>query len=329
MKVWNTESVLGLARDFMEARVLLSGAELDVFNLLAEAPKSRDEVCAALGTSARGTAILLDALSAMGLLSKEDGMYMCPEHIAELMSGRSPKSVLPMVKHAATLWPRWTELTDIVKRGIADRPGGVFVDPAELEAFIGAMHVVGVHGARSIADAAGATQSLKLLDVGGATGTYAEAFLTKYKGMRATIFDRPEVIALARKRLEKTGLLSRIDLVPGDFYKDTLPGGYDLALLSAIIHQNSPEQNVALYRKVYDALVPGGRILIRDHVMSPNRTEPVGGAMFAVNMLVATSGGNCYTFDEIKESLSTAGFEDVCLVQSGEMMDGLVEAFRR
>ncbi len=329
MRVWNSETLLGLSRDFMEARILLTGAELGVFALLAESPNTLADVCASLNTSVRGTGILLDAMSALGLLSKDGDLYCCPKDIAELLSANSPKSVLPMVKHAATLWPRWSELTRIVQEGIAERPGVVFEDPAELEAFIGAMHVVGAYAARSIAEVARAGQALRLLDVGGATGTYAEAFLTKYKAMRATVFDRPEVIALARKRLEKTELMPRISLAAGDFYKDPLPSGHDLALLSAIIHQNSPEQNVDLYRKVYDALLPGGRILIRDHVLSPDRTEPEGGAIFAVNMLVATTGGNCYTFDEIRESLTAAGFEDVCQIQSGDRMNALVEAFKR
>jgi SAM-dependent methyltransferase len=329
MRVWNSETLLGLSRDFMEARILLTGAELGVFALLAESPKTLAQACASLKTSPRGTAILFDAMSALGLLLKDGDLYSCSENIANLLSANSPKSVLPMVKHAATLWPRWSELTQIVQKGMAERPGGVFEDLAELEAFIGAMHVVGAHAARSIADVARAGQALRLLDVGGATGTYAEAFLAKYKGLRATVFDRPEVIALAQKRLEKTELMPRISLVAGDFYKDPLPGGHDLALLSAIIHQNSPEQNVELYRKVYEALLPGGRILIRDHVLSPDRTEPESGAIFAVNMLVATSGGNCYTFDEIRDTLRTAGFEEVCQIQAGDRMNGMVEAFRR
>jgi SAM-dependent methyltransferase len=329
MRTWNAESVLGLSRDFMDARVLLTGAELGVFSLLSESPKDLERTCAALNTAPRGTAILLDALSAMGLLRKEDEVYSCPQEIADLLSAHSPNGVLPMVKHAATLWPRWGELTQIVQKGMADRPGNVFEDPAELEAFIGAMHVVGAYAARAIADVAKACHEIRLLDVGGATGTYAEAFLSKYKHMRATVFDRPEVIALAEKRLEKTGLLPRISLVAGDFYMDALPGGNDLALLSAIIHQNNPGQNVDLYKKVYDALVPGGRILIRDHVMDPSRTEPENGALFAVNMLVATAGGNCYTFEEIRDGLQAAGFEDVCQIQSGERMNALVEAFKR
>jgi len=67
-------------------------------------------------------------------------------------------------------------------------------------------------------------------------------------------------------------------------------------------------------------------LIIRDHVMSPSRTEPVGGTLFALNMLVATTGGDTYTFDEIKEWLEDAGFTDVKLSRQGERMDALVEA---
>jgi len=119
----------------------------------------------------------------------------------------------------------------------------------------------------------------------------------------------------------------RITFVAGDFYADELPIGHDLALLSAIIHQNSPEQNIELYRKVGRALEPGGRLVIRDHVMNPEPTEPARGTLFAINMLVVTAGGSTYSFDEIRQGLEAAGFTRVKLLQNGERMDGLVEAF--
>jgi predicted O-methyltransferase YrrM len=328
MEQWTPERMLGISRGFMESRIVLTAAELDLFSLLYGAPKSLDEVTAALNVTPRGAAILLDALTAMGLLAKADGRYTCPPDVARLLVADSPCSLLPMMRHAAGLWHRWTGLTDIVRHGSVERPAGVFDDPAELAAFIGAMHAIGRHGAAIIAEQVHAEGAKNLLDVGGATGTYAEAFLRKHPGMRATVFDRPPVIELARQRLATTGLLDRIALAAGDFYTDELPGGHDLALLSAIIHQNSPEQNRDLYAKVFRALEPGGRILIRDHVMSPDRTEPGPGALFAVNMLVATSGGNCYTFDEIRSDLEAAGFTRVRQLQSGEMMNALVEAFK-
>jgi hypothetical protein len=117
-------------------------------------------------------------------------------------------------------------------------------------------------------------------------------------------------------------------LVAGDFYRDELPGGHDLAFISAVIHQNSLDQNIALFSKVFRALVSDGRIVVRDHIMAPDRTKPKDGAIFAVNMLLSTSGGGTYTYEEVREALMRAGFARIQLIQSGERMDGLVEAFK-
>ena len=105
-----------------------------------------------------------------------------------------------------------------------------------------------------------------------------------------------------------------------------MPEGCDLALLSAIIHQNSPEENAQLYAKIHAALVPGGTLLIRDHIMDPSRTKPPAGAMFAINMLVNTRGGDCYTFQEVEKGLEAAGFAHIRQVRRGGAMDCLVEA---
>ena len=91
---------------------------------------------------------------------------------------------------------------------------------------------------------------------------------------------------MAEKRLEVAGWLQRVTLVAGDYHMDPLPGEVDLAWISAIVHQNAPAENRRLYGRVFDALVPGGRILIRDQLMEPDRTAPRAGALFAVNMLV-------------------------------------------
>ena len=132
---------------------------------------------------------------------------------------------------------------------------------------------------------------------------------------------------MAGERIKAAGLGDRVTLVPGDFYTDSLPGGHDLALLSAIIHQNGPEQNQSLYGNIFQALEPGGRIVIRDYVMSPDRTEPRDGALFAVNMLAGTEKGNTYTFEEIEEGLAAVGFTRIRLLQLQEM-SSLVEGFK-
>ena len=81
-------------------------------------------------------------------------------------------------------------------------------------------------------------------------------------------------------------------------------------------------------KKTYRALGEGGRDRDRDHVMESARSRPRDGALFAVNMLVVTSGGGTYTFDEIRDGLLEAGFERIRLIRKGEHMDALVEGIK-
>jgi hypothetical protein len=323
------EEVLRLSQNFMESRILLSGAELNLFTILNPTPLSAQEVASSIGADLRALTVLLDALSAMGLLVKKSETYQCANSVSPFLSEDAPNSVLPMVLHADHLWQRWSSLTDVVRSTIVSK--GVvkpFRSPEELCAFIGAMHLIAAPRADEIVAATNPGSSKTLLDVGGASGTYTIAFLKAVPEMKATLFDKPEVVEMARERLKKAGMLDRVTLVPGDFYQDEFPYGHDLAFVSAIIHQNSPEQNLDLFIKVFRSLNRGGRILIRDHVMEPGRIHPKDGAIFAVNMLLGTPGGCTYTYEEIKTGLSQAGFTGIHLLKKGEHMDALVEALK-
>jgi predicted O-methyltransferase YrrM len=244
-------------------------------------------VAARAGADERALTILLDALTAIGVLRKRDGAWQTEPSAAELLARDRPGSVLPMVLHSAQLWRRWGELTRLVA---GPRPEEQ-ADEASLRSFIGAMHVIAEPQAARIVSLAAPGGARRLLDVGGASGTYTLAFLAASPALRATLFDRPPVVEMARERIGRAGLLDRVTLVAGDFYEDPLPAGHDLVFVSAIIHQNTPDENVALFRQAFAALEPGGRLVIRDHVLSEDRTEPKSGALFAVNMLVAETGG--------------------------------------
>jgi precorrin-6B methylase 2 len=274
--------------------------------------------------------ILLDALAALGLVLKVEQRYETAPDASPLLAADGEKTILPMILHAVTLWERWSHLTDVVRIGKDQRmdEASALAEPEALKAFIGAMHVAGAPMAEAIVAALAPIKAGSLLDIGGGPATYTLAFLRAVPQLKVTYFDQPAVVELARARLEQASMLHRVSLVAGDFYHDELPGGHDFAFLSAIMHQNSPEQNLALYRKIHRALNPGGRLVIRDHIMQPDRLHPRAGALFAVNMLVATEGGGTYTFAEMKADLLGAGFERIRLLQEGERMDGLLEAFK-
>lgn len=322
------QEIMSFVSKFHESRVFLTAAELDVFTVLDRNPMTAGEIANKLNATERGISILLNAVVSMGLLEKKEGNYYCPDDVAAVLSAKSKTSMLPMIKWSAGGWKRWSNLTDIVRQGKDDLGGPYDFDESETEIFIGAMHARARILAPGIAAAVKPGKARKLLDVGGGSGAYTQAFLEQSSGLKATIFDLPGALKIARTNMTAEGLTDRIDFVAGDFYKDELPEGHDLALLSAIIHQNSPEQNLKLYRKIYQALEPGGRLIIRDHVMNEDHTQPTGGAFFAVNMLVVTKGGNTYSFGEIRADMEAVGFTDVRLIQTGEKMDGLVEGFK-
>ncbi len=326
---YTQERILGLAQNFMECKILHSAADLNLFTLFTQNKLTADEAAGKTGADPRALSMLLDALASMGLLKKDKQTYWCEGSVAERLSESSPVSILPMVRHMASLWARWSCLTDIVRGTAGAKSEFDFVrSPEELRSFIGAMHVVAAPMANQIVESVDARSSRALIDVGGGSGSYTIAFLRAIPEMKATLFDLPEVVEMARERLSQEGLIDRVNLAAGSFYEQELPAGHDLALLSAIIHSNSPEQNQDLYNKVFRSLNNGGRILIRDYVMNQDRTYPKAGAVFAINMLAGTSGGRNYTFEEIEASLSKAGFTRIRLLRKGEHMDAVVEAFK-
>jgi hypothetical protein len=151
-----------------------------------------------------------------------------------------PTSIMPMAMLSVGGWKRWSDLTEIVRQGLQKARPSVFEsNKSEQETFILAMHAIAYRLAPEIVAAIKPLSAKKLLDIGGGSGSYTQAFLETYPDMKATLFDLSLVIKIAQTVLEDTDLIDRITFVPGDYYKDKLPTGHDLVLLSAIIHQNS------------------------------------------------------------------------------------------
>src|SRR5271157_1700749 len=327
---WTREKILELGRAFCRSRILLTATELNLFTKLNQEPRTVNELCRVEGWSTRGLTILLDALTAIGLLSKtEDGHYSTQQSLTGWLGERGEDSLQPMLLHMAHLWRSWSDLTEIVREGDNFYD---FTSPArsdeEVEAFIGAMDVVARKMDDEIAGSIDLTRFNRMLDLGGGPGTYTAAFLKKAPHMTATLFDLPRVVDIARRRLTDYGLIDRVRIVEGDYDTHPLPTGHDLVWASAIIHSNSRNRNRDMFKKIYDCLDHGGTVLVRDHIMDEKRITPVNGAIFAVNMLVATKEGNCYSFNEVKEDLEAAGFHDVRMIRHGERMDQIISAMK-
>ena len=328
-KPWTRDRILELARTFQPAAVLAAAADLELFDALAAAPQTAPELSKHLATDPRATAILLDALAALGLLTKRGERYSVPARLAAFLTKDSPQTVLGMAQHQANCLRRWVQLARCVKTGRpAERTPSVRGEAGDLESFIGAMHNLAAPLAGQIIRAIRPLRFRHLLDLGGASGTWTIAFLRACPSATATLFDLPAVIPLAEQRLAQAKLAQRVQLAAGDFQTDPLPHGADLAWVSAIVHQNSRAENRHLFAKIFKALAPGGRIAVRDLLMEPTRTQPVAGALFAVNMLVATPGGGTFTFEELSQDLASAGFTNPKIARHEPGMNCIVTALK-
>jgi len=326
-KSWTPAELMDTVRAFQPACVISAAADMDVFSALDGQPMTALMLAARIGGHPRSTGILLDALVALELLEKERDVYAVSRTVARLLSANSPDNVLPALRHQANCLRRWVQLAQVVQTGKpAQRVPSVRGAQADCEAFIGAMNTFNMAAAPDIVAKLSGLRFQRLLDIGGASGTWTIAFLLARSEARATLFDLPDVIPMARERLTEAGMIDRVTLVAGDYNLDEMPGDADLAWLSAVAHQNSREQNRALFAKICAALADGGALVIRDVVMDISRTRPVAGALFAVNMLVGTEAGNSYMFTEYRDDLIRSGFADVELLYEDERMNSLIFA---
>jgi precorrin-6B methylase 2 len=324
---WTADKVLALGRSYQGAAVLAAAAELDLFLPLASGPRTAQALADQLRCDLRGMVILLDALASLNLLEKNGNRYSLAGGIPDLLTPDGSQTVLAMTQHQANCLQRWTQLARVVKTGHpADRRPSLRGESGDQEAFIGAMDNISAPVADAVIRAIQPLQFVRLLDLGGASGTWTIAFLRACPSATALLFDLPPVMAMAQRRLADAHLANRVSLVAGDFMLDPLPSGADLAWVSAIVHQNSREQNRGLFGKVFQALAPGGRIAIRDILMDDTRLQPASGALFAVNMLVATEGGGTFTFDELRADLATCGFIEAAVARRDDTMNCIVVA---
>jgi SAM-dependent methyltransferase len=303
--------MIELSRAFQKSRIFLTAYELDVFTVLGDEEKSSKEISAAICADHRGTDRLLNALCTLNVLKKfGDTFRNSPDAAQYLVKGKSGYQA--GLLHTVHIWNSWDTLTDAVRNGglvrqrpVEGRDAGWFVG------FIAAMHRRAVKEAPELVSRLDLSGVSRVLDVGGGSGAFSMAFVRASESLRATVFDLPNVVSLTREYIEKEGLAHRIDIVAGDYNTDELPHGYDLAFLSAIIHSNSPKQNQSLFNKIFDALNPGGNIVVSDFIMNDDRTSPEFGAIFALNMLVNTPGGDTYTETEVKSWMKAAGMSRV------------------
>lgn len=287
---------------FISSRVILTANNLGIFDNMKK-PSSAADISGKLKIDRRAADILLDALAGLGLLYKSAGGKYRNTPVSNHYLIRGSRLYQgDIIKHASTMWQNFSALDDVVRSGRPARRG------FDHESFIRGMHNLTILRTESLIKAVGLKGVNRLLDLGGGPGTNAIA-MTK-KGIKATIFDLPETIRIA-KRIARHEGVKGIIFIAGDFHVDGIGSGYDLILVSQIVHAFSADENIALLRKCRAALNPGGRVAVQEFPINDARTAPAHSALFSVNMLVGTEKGRCYSPKEIRRWLAEIGFSRV------------------
>lgn len=297
-------------RGFMESRLFLTAVELDLFTAVGSGAKSAD-IAKTIHTDPRATEALLNALTAIHVLEKEDNTFKNTSLTSKYLIKDSEYDSRIATMHIVGLWHRWSTLTESVKKGTSVAvERGEERDEDETRAFIAAMHKNAVFRAGKTAEILDLNGVNKILDLGGGSGAYSIAFAKHKPDITATVFDLPAVIPLTQKYVAEEGLQDRVKLIEGNMVADSYGEGYDLVWISAICHMFGPDENLNIFEKVYNALNPNGRIIVQDFILDDHKTSPRFGAVFALNMLVNTKSGSSYSKQEYFDWMSSAGFKD-------------------
>ena len=256
--------------------------------------------------------MLVNALVAMGMLTKRDGVFLNTPASARYFVEGSPDNARTATMHLVNLWTRWSTLTECVRAGTSV----TYKEVAErgdqwTQAFIAAMHRNATERAPLVVQAVGTEGVERMLDVGGGSAAYSIAFARASERLHAEVLDVPTVLPIAQGHIDEAGVAERVKTREGDLRHDPLGKSYNLVFVSAICHMLSPQENRDLLTRCHGALAPNGRVVVQDFVLEPDKTAPKTAALFALNMLVGTQAGSSYSEDEYGAWLHGAGFQDV------------------
>ncbi len=291
--------------NFAAHRVITVAGRVGLLNFLAARPATPKEAASELGLDPTATGKMIRALCALGLVEAEGEAYRLTPAIRPHFCG-DDDDFGPFIDHLHSMYERWGESLEPWLRGegwsTAPRT------PEETKRFGAAMKAIGGQMARRAAEALDLEGVDTMLDVGGGWGQFAKALCSVNPGLAATVLDIPRVAEQAPASIVGTEFEGRISWIGGDYLETDYGSGYDLVLLSNILHQELAPQAAEIIRRSASALAPGGRVVVVDFAIDDAKQEHLLGALFAINM---RSFGDTYSEPELRGWMEEAGLDNI------------------
>ncbi|QGM98635.1 acetylserotonin O-methyltransferase [Methylocystis parvus OBBP] len=312
------EHLLRIGMSFWNAKALLSAVEFGVFDALAETPADLRTLRAKLGLHERSARDFFDALVALKLLEREGGVYRNTPETDFFLVRSKPSYVGGLLEMAnARLYESWGRLTEALKTGRrqsenkeeGDLFAALYADPERLRGFLSAMSGVSAGAANAIADKFPWKDYNSFVDVGAAQGMVPVTLARAHPHLVGVGFDLPQVQPIFDEFVAANGLAARISFRAGDFFADPLPQA-DVIIMGHILHDWDLDQKRLLLSKAYDALPPGGALIVYEALIDDERRENAFGLLMSLNMLIETAGGFDYTGADCQGWMRAAGFRE-------------------
>jgi O-methyltransferase domain/Dimerisation domain len=302
---------------FFASKTLLSAVELQLFTELAKHPETLPELSARLGLHPRSARDFLDALVALGLLERHDGVYSNTPATAVFLDKAKPSYIGGIFEMAnSRLYTHWSHLTTALRtgdpqnetsRGEASPFTALYADPERLRVFLKAMTGIS-HGANmTIARKFPFADYKSAVDVGTAQGDLINQVALANPHITGIGFDLPEVAPIFEDYAAANGLAGRVSFHPGSFFDSPIPSA-DVVMMGHILHDWDLPTKKMLIRKAYEALPTGGAYIVYESIIDDDRSKNAFGLLMSLNMLIETHGGFDYTAADCIGWMQEAGF---------------------
>jgi O-methyltransferase domain/Dimerisation domain len=315
-KQLSPDYILQLGFGFWASQALLTAVGLGVFSELAKAPADAGKLQQRLKLHPRAARDFFDALVALKLLDRNDGIYSNSAE-TDLFLDRAKSSYIGGLLGLAhdRIYQLWGSLANSLQTGqrqfVADHDGDIFSamydDPEQLEGFLTAMSGISAGPATLIADKFDWAPYKTFADVGTAQGVVPATLARAHPHLKGIGYDLHQVQPVFEKFVAKQGLADRVRFQPGDFFKDPLPQA-DVIVMGHILHDWDLPQKKMLLQKAFAALPKGGVLIVYDNIIDDDRRENVFGLLMSLNMLIETSGGFDYTGADCRSWMEDVGF---------------------
>jgi ubiquinone/menaquinone biosynthesis C-methylase UbiE len=306
-------------------QTLSAAVDLDLFTLLEKNRRlTLAEITKLLDLQEKPARILLLGLTTLGLIKKSGDAYSNGPVAKRVLVRGVPGNIIPVIEwqhhinYKAIYWFR-ESIKANENIGLREFKGDeptlyerLTHHPELEEIFQKAMQSISTQANTLLAKYVDFSHVRHLVDVGGGNGSNIMALAKRYSHLKATVFDSPTVCQMARDHIQQAGLSSRLDAVPGDCFKDPFPAGADCILFGHFFTIWSEEKDRALLKKCYEALPPGGSVIIFNMMQRDDGTGPLSAAMGSPYFLtLATGEGMLYTWGEYESWMKEAGFAKV------------------